>query len=287
MNTPVKPESGHTSTSRRKTILEAYEHDGLIACLDVISPERAAQYASKLEAFIGRYRHHPSYPDWTYGKSELLLPWVVDLAAETKLLDAVEQLIGPDILLWNAFLPVKPPHSAGYFGWHQDATYWPVTPTERMVSAWVALGPVGSDGGGMRMIPGSHLRGLLPHEKTYDQSSMLRRGQHVSVSVEEEDALDIELCAGQASLHHTLTVHGSGANRTGRWRLAASFNYAAPEVRPVPGHEDCAMLLRGRAVDSAFVLETKPDSDLSPAALERFAQAMKLQAARYADVPTE
>lgn len=269
---------------REGRLAPAYERDGFIPRVEVVSAEKAGQYASKLQSFIQGYRHHPGYADWTYSKSELLLPWVVDLASESKLLDAVQQLIGPNILLWNAFLPIKPPHSPAHFGWHQDATYWPVAPTERMVSAWVALAPVGAEGGAMRMIPGSHRLGPMAHEKTYDRASMLKRGQRVSVPIEKADAVDVQLGAGQASLHHTLTVHGSGVNRTERWRLAVALNYAAPDVRPIPGHEDCAMLLRGEATDTAFVLEQRPDSELSAAALERFAKAMKRQATRYADV---
>ena len=153
-----------------------------------------------LRGFVNHCKDDPRFSDWIYGKTHLLLPWISELAAEKPLLDAVESLIGSDILLWDTSIPLKPPHSSGYFGWHQDATYWPIEPIEQVVSAWVALGDVGPMNGAMRMIPGSHLLGQLPHIKTFDAGSMLRRGQRVETAVDVSNAIDIELRRGQASL---------------------------------------------------------------------------------------
>ena len=265
-------------------ILDTFERDGLIAPLQVVSPQRADYYARKYTQFIDDNHARPDFSKWTYGKTELLLGWVVELACEPRLLDAVEALIGPDILLWNAFLPAKAPGTSGNFGWHQDATYWPVTPTERIVSAWVALCDVNQECGAMRMVRGSHRLGAVPHETTYDPKSMLRRGQRAQVDTTNASIVEINLEPGQASLHHTLTLHCSGPNESDRWRLGVGFNFAAGDVRPVAGHSDSAMLLRGAAVNSEFVLEEAPDADLSALALDRFAAAERRQASRYADV---
>jgi len=263
---------------------EDFERDGLLACVDILPPERTAYYAGRFVEFIEQYREHPNYPEWTYGKTELLLGWVVELASEKVLLDVVESLIGHDILLWNAFLPAKAPRTSGLFGWHQDATYWPVTPTERIVSAWVALSIVNQACGAMRMVRGSHQLGPVSHKKTFDVKSMLKRGQRADVDANNPNVVCIDLAPGQASFHHTLTLHCSGPNESNNWRLGVGLNYAAGEVAPRPGHSDSAMLLRGVSANTGFVLEEPPNADLSPRALANFAEAARRQKSRYADV---
>jgi len=261
-----------------------YNHDGFLTALDVVAPDKAAAYCRKCTRFIDQYGAHPDYPDWTYGKSEIILRWAAELAAEEALLDVVEELIGPDILLWNAFLPVKPPHSAANFGWHQDATYWPVEPTDQMVSAWVALSPADRSNGGMQMVRGSHSNGAVEHVATYDKTSMLRRGQKVSMPIDEKLVVNIDLMPGQASIHHTLTLHRSASNESDNWRLGVGFNYASSHVKPLPGYHDSAILLRGEAGDSGFELAEPPLSDMDSAALENYTRLQLLQSKRYADV---
>ena len=262
-----------------------FEREGLIRCLDVMTPDNAARYAAKLGNFVTSQQDHRDFSDWIYGKTHLLLSWVAELATEEALLDAVEALIGPDILLWDSSIPLKAPHSGGYFGWHQDGTYWPIEPLDQVVSVWLALGPVGRRNGGMRMIPGSHRLGQLPHRKTFDEKSMLRRGQRVAVPMDDASAIDIELEPGQASFHHTLMLHGSGANQTESWRLGVILNFVAAAVGPAPGHEDSALLIRGSARQTRFTLDQRPESDLSADALSGYARAVERSSRRYRDVP--
>jgi len=161
-----------------------FEQNSFVSGVEVLPVDRTDYYSEKCRTFIDSYKSHPAFSEWTYYRTELVLKWVAELASEELLLDVIEELIGPDILLWNAFLPVKPPRTDACFGWHQDATYWPVTPTQQIVSAWVALSLVNQFCGGMQMLRGSHLHGALHHEKTYDDSSMLKRGQQVTAAKE-------------------------------------------------------------------------------------------------------
>ena len=268
-------------------IQEAFNKNGYVTGLDALPQERVEHYREHCMAFVDAYSTHPSYSEWIYYRTELLLKWVADLAVEESILDMVEQLIGPDILLWNAFLPIKPPRSDAYFGWHQDATYWPVSPTDQIVSVWVALSPVDQQCGGMQMVRGSHLQGALQHETTYDESSMLRRGQQISSSVDESEVVNIDLQPGQASIHHTLTLHRSGPNQSNNWRLGVGLNYASSQVGPLPGYEDAAMPLRGNVEASRFTFTRPPQADLDAAALESYAAALSLQSKRYSDVQAD
>jgi non-heme Fe2+,alpha-ketoglutarate-dependent halogenase len=263
---------------------QKYNHDGFLTAIDAIPPETAEIYSRKCVEFIDNYNTHPHYPDWTYNKTEIVLRWVADLAAEETLLNIVEELIGPNILLWNSFLPLKPPRSVANFGWHQDETYWPVEPTDQIASVWVALSSVNQSNGGMQMVQGSHLQGSIEHEATYDKTSMLRRGQKVSTTIDDDKIVNIDLTPGQASIHHTLMLHRSGANESNGWRLGVGFNYVSSGVRPLPGYQDSAILLRGDATGSGFELTDPPQSDMDKAGLENFAKVQQLQSRRYADV---
>ena len=265
-------------------IREEFESVGFASGVNVLSQEKTDAYSNKCAAFVSDYQSHPSFSEWTYYRTELILKWVADLASEGSILDVVQELIGPEILLWNAFLPVKPPLSDAHFGWHQDATYWPITPTDQVASVWVALSPVDQLSGGMQMAAGSHLLGAVPHEKTYDSSSMLKRGQRVTNPVDEKTIVDIDLDPGQASFHHTLTLHRSGPNRSKNWRLGVGLNYVSSQVGPMPGYQDCAMPLRGNPKNSRFTFTQPPQSDLHPDALARFADVLQHQSKRYSDV---
>ena len=273
-----------SNIASEKRIQSEFELNGFVSGIGALPVDRTEYYSKKCRTFIDSYQSHPSFREWTYYRTELVLKWVADLAAEPSLLDIVEELIGPDILLWNAFLPAKPPHSGGYFGWHQDATYWPVTPTDQIASVWVALSPVTQACGGMQMVRGSHQLGQLAHETTYDESSMLKRGQRVTTSVDENEVFDIDLEPGQASIHHTLTLHRSGPNNSDNWRLGVGLNYVNSRVGPLPGYEDAAMPLRGDVKNSKFAFTQPPQSDLDAAALENFNAALQLQSKRYSDV---
>ena len=266
------------------SIRNEFEQRGFISAIDVLSPERVEYYSERYKAFIDSYHSHPNYSEWTYYRTELILTWVSELASEESLLNVVEDLIGPNILLWNGLLPAKPPNTKKHFGWHQDATYWPVSPTDQIVSAWVALSSVDHSCGGMQMVAGSHLTGQLPHEKTFDETSMLKRGQRVTTPIVDADVFDINLQPGQASFHHTLTLHRSGPNQSDAWRLGVVLNYASPEVGPLPGYEDSAMPLRGNVDESRFTFNRPPRSDLDADALRSFEAAAKQQSKRYSDV---
>ena len=261
--------------------MTGYRRDGLIARLDILTPREAGQARDKLEAFIDTHGDDPRYGEWTYFKSHLALRWVAELAAHPVLLDHVEALIGPDILLWNSFIPAKPPASPAHFGWHQDATYWPIGPMENVVTFWLSLSHVSRANGGMRMIRGSHHRGQLAHQSSDDDSSMLRRSQAVEERVDETHAIEINLRPGQASVHHPLTLHGSDGNPSEGWRYAIGFNFVGGAVGPNEDLRDSALLLRGEAKPDGFDLETMPDGDLSQQALDNYQSAKDLGGSRY------
>ena len=123
-------------------------------------------------------------------KTHLLFRWAADLARNSRVLDAVEDLIGPDILCWSTTFFIKEAHSPSFISYHQDLTYWGLDPAD-VVTAWVALAPATIESGAMRFLPGSHTTEVLPHKDTFNKDNLLTRGQEVAVEVDESKLVDI------------------------------------------------------------------------------------------------
>src|SRR4029453_15391031 len=156
-------------------------------------------------------------------KPHLLFTWLAELVRHPSVLDAVEDVLGPDILCWNTSFFTKEARSPGFVSWHQDATYWGLSEPD-VVTAWVAFTESTPANGNMRVIPGSH-RAPVPHVDTFHPDNLLSRGQEIAVEVDESRAVDIVLAPGEMSLHHVLMVHGSGANLSGDRRIGFAIRY--------------------------------------------------------------
>jgi non-heme Fe2+,alpha-ketoglutarate-dependent halogenase len=265
-------------------ILDAFLADGFAAPVRVLAPEVAARYATRLRVFLAAQQDHPEFRNWTYVKSHLALAWVADLAAESSVLDVVEEILGPNLLLWDSFVPAKRPRSIGHFGWHQDGTYWSIAPLDEIVTVWVALEAVVESNGAMKMIPGSHRWGQVEHVKTFDPTSLLRRGQRITRNVDESAARTITLNPGEASLHGAFVVHGSGGNASDDWRLGVALTYVSDRVGPRPDHVESGILLRGSATHGMLDAERLACVDLGEREIREYQRVTTRSAKRYADV---
>jgi hypothetical protein len=256
------------------TAIEQYERDGYHAPIPVLSPGAAREYRERLEAaerdlggpLRGIYRIKP----------HLLFTWLADLVRHPSILDAVEDVIGPDILCWNSSFFTKERASAGFVSWHQDATYWGLSEPD-VVTAWVAFTPSTRENGNMQVIPGSH-RTPVPHVDTFHPDNLLSRGQEITVEVDPSRAADILLDAGEMSLHHVLIVHGSGPNLSADRRVGYAIRYVPTRVRQIAGPRDSATLVRGEDRFGHFDLEPRPDADLDPGMLGLHAEISDRQA---------
>jgi ectoine hydroxylase-related dioxygenase (phytanoyl-CoA dioxygenase family) len=200
-------------------------------------------------------------------KPYLLFPWAADLTRHPRILDMVEAVIGPDILVFHTTVWIKEPHSRNYVPWHQDATYFGLAPFEH-VTAWVALTPSRPENGCVRVIPGSHRNGQLAHFDDHgDAFTMLSRGQKLADHILEENAIDLVLEAGDVSLHHTLAAHSSGPNQSDDWRIGIGISYIPTSVRHVGPTRLSASLVRGTDRFGHFDHEPPPKAELDAAAL--------------------
>lgn len=166
--------------------------------------------------------------------------------------------------------------------WHQDSTYWGLSPPD-VVSAWVAVTPSNDENGCMRVVPGSHERDQLPHADTFAADNMLSRGQEISVEVDERQAVSVVLQPGEMSLHHVRMIHGSNANTGSVPRIGFTVRYLPTHVRQVSGARDSATLVRGVDEHGHFELEPTPQADFDAAAVAYHTSMLERQAQlRYA-----
>ncbi|HZT87094.1 MAG TPA: phytanoyl-CoA dioxygenase family protein [Stellaceae bacterium] len=236
-----------------------YRAEGYLAPLRVMSAAEAGALRARLEAVEARLGG-PLRGDLRH-KSHLLFPFLADLVRHPAILDAVEDLIGPDILCWNSNFFIKEAATPSFVSWHQDSTYWGLSSAD-VVTAWVALTPSNLANGAMAVIPGSQTLDQAPHRDTFDRNNLLTRGQEIAVAVDEAAAVPLVLEPGEMSLHHVRLVHGSPPNPSPDRRIGFAIRYIPTSLRQLEG-EDSATLVRGTDRFGHFELEPRPETDLA------------------------
>lgn len=178
----------------------------------------------------------------------LLYPWVAKLATHSAILDKVRCLIGSNILVLVSEFNSIAPSSNQYFSWHQDLYYWNYQYDHELVNipivtVWLALFSTDALKGCLRVIPKNH-HYLKPHQENLHEYNLLTRGQELEAAVDENDAIDVELAAGEFSIHHPLIYHASGGNLSNNNRVGLVMRYLSPEITP-PKRPAYAWLVSG------------------------------------------
>jgi len=253
-----------------------FARDGFLPARRVLDRHQAADLRARLEG------HEATLGGPLKGaerfKSHLLHKWLADLVRHPRILDAVEDLIGPDILCWTGNWWIKEPHSPSYVSWHQDSHYWGLD-TDRLVTAWVALSPATVASGCMRLVPGSHRGPDLPHRDTWHEDNMLTRGQEIAVEVDESATVNLEARPGEVAFFHYRIAHASHPNASDDRRIAYAIRYMPPDARQVAAGWDSAALVRGEDRHGHFELEPEPAGDFDPAAVDFHRRAEEAQRA--------
>jgi len=249
---------------------ERYQHDGVLFPLRMLQTEEAAEALARLERIEGARAGR--LPPSLNAKPHLLIPWAWDIVHDPRILDAVEDLLGPDILCWATSFIVKNARDGRYVAWHQDATYWGLS-SSTAVTVWIALTPSTKENGCVRFLPGTHLA-TRPHVDTKDPNNLLGRRESVVETIDDAKALDAELAPGEASLHDALILHGSNANQTDGRRVGFSVRYIPASVRHAGPGRNSATLVRGKS-HGGFDLEQRPEAEFHPAAMARHRQVFR------------
>jgi non-heme Fe2+,alpha-ketoglutarate-dependent halogenase len=240
--------------------IERFRMEGYLSPIRIMSEDEAAGIRKQLEEFEAR-TGGPLQGDLRH-KTHLLFPWLADLVRKEKILDAVEDLYGADLLCWTSNFFIKEARNPAFVSWHQDSTYWGLSEPD-IVTAWVAFTPSNEANGAMQVIPGTHTMDQIPHRDTFDKHNLLTRGQEIEVEVDPAQAVTLTLRPGEMSLHHVRLVHGSPANPSGDRRIGFAVRYIPTRIRQTAG-EDSATLVRGEDRFHHFELEPRPTQELAP-----------------------
>ena len=222
--------------------LKQYKNEGFVSPINVFSKEKAKEIRDEIELIekeipeelekSGRYNAH------------LISPLLDEVTHDPKILDAVQSLIGEDILVCGTTLFIKNPNEKGFVSYHQDAKYIGLEP-HNWVTAWVAITDSNEHNGCMRMWSGSHKDNLKEHDQKFNQGNLLTRGQTVQ-NVPKEKITPLVLTAGQMSLHHPTTVHGSDINKSDDRRIGFVIqSYIGANVKQVLG-KNSVQIARGK-----------------------------------------
>jgi non-heme Fe2+,alpha-ketoglutarate-dependent halogenase len=258
--------------------IRRYREAGLLFPQPALSASVAADYLAALEQYEadtggpvnGKFRY----------KCHLLFPWINDLMRNQRILDMVEDLIGPDIMVWSSHLYPKEPGDGRFISWHQDSAHWGLE-TDNVLTVWVALTPASRDNGCMRMLPGSQTTGTVSHRDTWDAQNILTRGQTIAEEIDEERAIWVELEQGQASIHHIYMWHASPPNSTDTRRVAVALRYITPKARQTRSDRDFATLVRGQDLYGNFEPEPRPQTTMDPDFIRLHEEIAEIQGAIY------
>jgi non-heme Fe2+,alpha-ketoglutarate-dependent halogenase len=243
-----------------QTQIDQFWRDGCVFPIRVMPEAAALGIRARLEAFE-KQAGGPLKGDLRH-KSHLLFSWLGDLVRQERIVDAIEDLYGPNLLCWTTNFFIKEARNPAFVSWHQDSTYWGLDKPD-VVTAWIALTPSNKANGAMGFIPGSHASDQIPHHDTFAKNNLLTRGQEVAVDVDESRAVTIELAPGEMSLHHVRLVHGSPPNPSNDRRIGFAIRYIPTSVAQVAG-EDSATLVRGVDTFNHFAHEPRPARDMDP-----------------------
>ena len=247
--------------------VDSFRYNGFLFPIPALTPDEIATYLAglqRLEAELGcavadadvKWRSH------AYAHS----PWFNNLIRHPRILDAVEDVIGPNILVWTSTFFIKEPNSPTYAAWHQDGGYFGLEPREQ-VCAWVALTDASAEAGCMEQLSFRGTPRLYHHAALGLANSINRAGQTIMEGFDDSEPVAMALPAGSFSLHHELAVHRSAPNRASHRRVGIGLNYIPTHVRVNGPIRLKAMLVRGEDTYGHFDLIDPPSAERDAAAL--------------------
>lgn len=267
---------------------DSFRHNGFLFPMPALSPPEIATCLAgleRLETELGSAVQDADIKWRSHGYMHA--PWIDDLIRHPRILDAIEDVIGPNILVWTSTFFIKEPHSPTYAAWHQDGGYFGLEPNES-VCAWVALTDASREAGCMEQLSFRGAPKLYQHAPLGLANSINRAGQTIMDAFDESNPTAMALPAGSFSLHHELAVHRSAPNNASHRRIGIGLNYMPTHVR-LNGPVRCrAMLVRGEDHYGNFDLIRPPGGERDAAALaahqevnDRYRENYRLQVARH------
>ncbi len=258
-----------------------YAHDGYLFPVPALTRAELDDCLAGLGRFEARLGGKLTDADRKWRSAGYVhLPWVDALVRHPRVLDAVEDLVGPDILVFTSTFFIKEPGTPEFAAWHQDATYFGLAPLEH-VTAWVALSDASEAAGCMEVVSARGAPRQRKHAALRLQHSINGGGQAIVETVDETGIVAMALPAGSFSLHHTLCAHRSAPNRAAHRRIGIGISYIPTRVKPTGSFRMPALLVRGTDRFGHFDLLEPPVAEADPAALARHEQVYRRYRENY------
>ena len=236
----------------------AFNRDGYLKPLPVFDAAEIAAIRSYFDDLLARTLAAGG-SSYSISTAHLTHGRVYDLLTHPRIVAYVRDLLGEDVIAWGSHFFCKMPGDGKRVSWHQDASYWPLTPS-KVVTAWLAIDDASVENACMRYIPGTHLLGHLTYTLREDDDSNV-----LNQTVEDADLLgapvDVELRAGEMSLHSDLLLHGSEANQSARRRCGLTLRYCPADVRAGLGWNAKGVIVSGRDPSGHWANPKRPIAD--------------------------
>lgn len=241
--------------------IDRYNRDGYLSPLRVFSEDEVRPFREYFDHLL------PRAMDAGWGNYDLTnwhkhCPEIYDLVTHSRILDIIADLIGDTIILRHSHFFAKLPGDGMQVSWHQDASYWPISPS-RVVSAWLAIDASDSDNAALQVVPGSHKGGQVAFaDSATDENNVLN--QTVPNPSDYGAPVTLELAAGEMSLHSDWILHGSGRNVSSRRRCGLAMRFLAPGVTAHNGWNEHSIVCRGVDPHQHWANNPRPDAESIP-----------------------
>lgn len=239
-----------------------YNTKGYLKPFTAYDAEGATQQREYFDDLLARMQEaHSNHDTYSINGFQIACRGLYDIVTNPLILDCVQDLVGPDVMAWGTHYFCKNPHDPQRVAWHQDASYWPLSPA-RTVTVWLAIDDADAGNAAMQFIPGTHRMGHLKWDEAEGAAVL---NQEISDISQYGESVYDDLKAGQFSLHADMLAHGSDPNPSDRRRCGLTIRYCPPSVVPqAPGWGDRAILCRGSAEGTNWKFPPKPESDEIP-----------------------
>ncbi|MCZ6676329.1 MAG: phytanoyl-CoA dioxygenase family protein [Candidatus Poribacteria bacterium] len=246
-----------------KEQIQHFNEKGYIFPLDVFSEDEIVAHREYFDQLMAKVMK-AGWNSYSINGWHARCPGIYDLVREPRILDYVQDVLGENLIGWATHYFCKMPGDTKRVSWHQDASYWPLTPS-KTVTLWLAIDDTDVENGAMQFIPRSHLHGQIAFERsTAEEENVLNQTVHGPEQYGDAP-VSIELKAGQISLHSDLLLHGSAPNSSDRRRCGLTLRFVPPEVRAYRGWSKGAIIARGADASGHWIHSPRPSEDTIPA----------------------
>lgn len=238
--------------------VELFNREGFLSPINVFEPGEIREHRSYFDELLASYLA-AGKNSYAISTAHLRHGRVFDLLTEPRIVAMVVDLLGPNVVGWGSHYFCKMPGDGKRVSWHQDAGYWPLSPS-KTVTVWLAIDDSDIENGCMRVVPGTHREGAIPFLRSAEVEANV-----LNQTIEEDPSwtppVDVELQAGQVSIHSDLLVHGSEPNVSARRRCGLTLRYCAADVTAKLNWNLKGVVVAGAADPALWPNAQRPDQD--------------------------